>query len=76
MHEITVATAGLHTPDQVQAAIEQRHREIIGLKRHLNTFTLINKRLPPELLTEVFLFYIADKRRFDIQLQDYTLSSP
>ncbi|PSR72217.1 hypothetical protein PHLCEN_2v11924 [Hermanssonia centrifuga] len=61
----------LKTPQGIEAALEQRHREIEAvleqyhrdvaeLRQRLNAFSLINQRLPPELLAEIFVHYIAE----------------
>ncbi|PSR72219.1 hypothetical protein PHLCEN_2v11926 [Hermanssonia centrifuga] len=43
---------------EIEAAIEYRYYEIAELKSRINTFSLINQRLPPELLAEVFHHYM------------------
>ncbi|PSR72237.1 hypothetical protein PHLCEN_2v11829 [Hermanssonia centrifuga] len=45
------------TQQEVEAAIDQHYRTICDLKFRWNMFSPINRRFPPEVLEEVFLYY-------------------
>ncbi len=51
--------------EELQAVVERRSRELAVLKIRLNVLAPINRRLPPELLAEIFLLSLVYAPRSD-----------